>query len=42
MPPFEVRDYIVNRAGTDFDPAVVDAFARTFSRGLLEVPELLV
>lgn len=42
MPPFEVRDYIVNRAGTDFDPAVVDAFARTFNRGLLEVPELLV
>lgn len=42
MPPYEVRDYIVNRAGTDFDPAVVDAFVRTFSRGLLEVPELLV
>ncbi len=42
MPPFEVRDYIINRAGSDFDPAVVDAFSRTFSRGLLEVPELLV
>jgi HD-GYP domain-containing protein (c-di-GMP phosphodiesterase class II) len=42
MPPFEVRDYIVNKAGTSFDPIVVDAFDRTFSRGLLEVPELLV
>jgi putative nucleotidyltransferase with HDIG domain len=42
LPPFEVRDYIVKRAGTDFDPRVVDAFTLTFSRGLLEVPELLV
>jgi len=42
MPTFEARDYIVNKAGTDFDPAVVDAFARAFSLGVLEVPELLV
>ena len=42
MPPFEARDYIVNKSGTDFDPEVVDAFARTFHQGVLEVPELLV
>jgi putative nucleotidyltransferase with HDIG domain len=42
MPPFEARDYIVNKAGTDFDPEVVDSFARTFHQGVLEVPELLV
>ena len=42
MPTFEARDYIVNRAGTDFDPEVVDAFSRAFHQGVLEVPELLV
>jgi putative nucleotidyltransferase with HDIG domain len=42
LPPFEARDYIVNKAGVDFDPEVVDAFARTFHQGVLEVPELLV
>jgi putative nucleotidyltransferase with HDIG domain len=42
MPTFEARDYIVNKAGTDFDPLVVDAFARAFNQGVLEVPELLV
>ncbi len=42
IPTFEARDYIVKKAGTDFDPVVVDAFARTFNDGILEVPELLV
>ncbi len=42
MPTFEARDYIVNKSGSDFDPEVVDAFARTFHQGVLEVPELLV
>jgi len=42
MPTFEARDYIVNKAGTDFDPVVVDTFARAFNQGVLEVPELLV
>lgn len=42
MPPFEARDYIVNKATTDFDPEVVEAFATTFHQGVLEVPELLV
>jgi putative nucleotidyltransferase with HDIG domain len=42
MPTFEARDYIVNKSGTDFDPAVVDAFARAFSQGVLEVPEMMV
>jgi putative nucleotidyltransferase with HDIG domain len=41
LPPFEARDYIVNKAGKDFDPAVVDTFTQTFNQGLLEVPELL-
>jgi putative nucleotidyltransferase with HDIG domain len=42
LPPFEARDYIVNKAGSDFDPDVVSAFTETFNQGLLEVPELLV
>ncbi len=42
MPFFEARDYIINKAGSDFDPEVVDAFVRTFHQGVLEVPELLV
>lgn len=42
LPLFEARDYIIKKAGTDFDPAVVDAFALSFNRGLLEVPELMV
>ena len=42
LPPFEARDYIINKAGKDFDPAVVDTFTQTFNQGLLEVPELLV
>jgi putative nucleotidyltransferase with HDIG domain len=42
MPTFEARDYIVNKAGADFDPAVVDAFARAFNQGILEVPEMMV
>jgi putative nucleotidyltransferase with HDIG domain len=42
LPPFEARDYIINKAGKDFDPEVVDTFTQTFNQGLLEVPELLV
>ena len=42
MPLFEARDYIVSKAGTDFDPDVVNAFTRSFQQGVLEVPELLV
>ena len=42
MPTFEARDYIVKKAGSDFDPVVVNAYVRTFDQGVLEVPELLV
>ena len=42
LPLYEARDYIVKKAGTEFDPAVVDAFTLSFNRGLLEVPELMV
>lgn len=42
IPLFEARDYIAKMAGTTFDPVVVNAFDRTFSRGLLEVPDLMV
>jgi putative nucleotidyltransferase with HDIG domain len=42
LPLFEARDYIVKKAGSDFDPAVVDAFTLSFNRGVLEVPELMV
>jgi putative nucleotidyltransferase with HDIG domain len=40
--PFEAREVIAKGAGTEFDPQVVDAFLRAFSKRELEVPELLV
>jgi len=42
LPTFEARDYIAKKAGTEFDPAVVDCFTRIFSQGVLEIPELIV
>jgi len=42
MSPLEAKDQIVNGAGSDFDPAVVDAFALAFRRGELEVPTVVV
>jgi putative nucleotidyltransferase with HDIG domain len=40
--PFEARQIIVSSAGTNFDPAVVDAFVHAFEHGEMEIPEALV
>ncbi len=37
--PFEAKDLIVGGSGTNFDPAVVDAFAKAFAGGAMELPE---
>ena len=42
MPPFEARDYIVGRGGTEFDPYVVRAFGEAFEAGDLELPQIVV
>ena len=38
MPPFEAKATIVNGAGTEFDPAVVEAFQEASDAGALELP----
>jgi len=40
--PFEARQIIVSSAGSDFDPAVVEAFVGAFEHGQMEIPEALV
>jgi putative nucleotidyltransferase with HDIG domain len=40
--PFEARQIIVSSAGSNFDPAVVEAFVDAFEQGEMEVPEALV
>ena len=40
--PFEARQIIVSSAGTNFDPAVVDAFVDAFEHGEMDIPEALV
>jgi putative nucleotidyltransferase with HDIG domain len=42
MSLFEARDVIAKGSGTDFDPAVVDAFLEAFRRGELELPPVVV
>lgn len=42
MSPFEAKETIEKGAGTDFDPAVVEAFVTAFRRGELEVPSVVV
>jgi hypothetical protein len=42
MPPHEARDSIAKGSGTDFDPRVVKAFVAAFSRGDMEVPEIVI
>jgi putative nucleotidyltransferase with HDIG domain len=39
--PFEAKDVIVKGAGTEFDPAVVEAFRQAFRAGALELPQLV-
>jgi putative nucleotidyltransferase with HDIG domain len=40
--PFEAKEIIMKSAGTQFDPAVVQAFNTAFTAGEMEVPELVV
>jgi putative nucleotidyltransferase with HDIG domain len=40
--PYEARDILVNKAGTEFDPDVVHAFLRAFNKQQLEIPDLVV
>jgi putative nucleotidyltransferase with HDIG domain len=42
LSPFEARDMIVTREGSDFDPRVIRAFESAFQKQRLEVPEVLV
>jgi putative nucleotidyltransferase with HDIG domain len=39
--PFEARQIIASSAGSNFDPAVVDAFVDAFEHGQMEIPEAL-
>lgn len=41
-PPFEAKEIILERAGTDFDPKVVEAFLTAFRKGEMEVPDLVI
>jgi len=42
MSPFDAKEIVVKGAGTEFDPAVVDAFVTLFRAGRLEVPSVVV
>jgi putative nucleotidyltransferase with HDIG domain len=42
MSPLDVKEIIAKGSGTDFDPTVVDAFLRVFSRGEMEIPAVVV
>jgi HD-GYP domain-containing protein (c-di-GMP phosphodiesterase class II) len=42
MSPYEAKEMIVKGKGTDFDPAVVDAFEAVFLKGGMEVPHIVV
>ncbi len=37
--PFEAKQIIISSAGSNFDPAVVDAFVGAFEHGQMEIPE---
>jgi putative nucleotidyltransferase with HDIG domain len=42
MSPFDAKDIIEKGSGTEFDPKVVDVFLKAFSRGELEVPNVVL
>jgi putative nucleotidyltransferase with HDIG domain len=42
MSPFEAKEIIVKGSGTEFDPTVTEAFLRAFSKGQMEVPNLVI
>ena len=41
MSPFDAKEIIHKGRGTEFDPAVVDAFLKAFQGGEMELPEVL-
>ncbi len=42
MSPFEAKDIVVKGSGKEFDPKVVKAFVKAFTRGEMEVPNVVV
>ncbi len=42
MSPFEAKAIIAKGSGTEFDPRVVKAFLTAFSKGELEIPEVVL
>ncbi len=42
LTPFDAKEAIQKGRGTEFDPAVVDAFLKAFQSGGMDVPEVLV
>lgn len=42
LTPFDAKEAIVKGRGTEFDPAVVDAFLKAFHSGGMDVPEVLI
>jgi putative nucleotidyltransferase with HDIG domain len=42
MSPFDAKDIIEKGSGTEFDPKVVEVFLKAFSRGELEIPNVVL
>ncbi|MDL1983678.1 MAG: HD-GYP domain-containing protein [Deltaproteobacteria bacterium] len=42
MSSFEAKAIIAKGSGTDFDPIVVEAFIKAFSKGEMEVPNIII
>ncbi|MBW2130653.1 MAG: HD-GYP domain-containing protein [Deltaproteobacteria bacterium] len=42
MSPFEAKEIIAKGAGSEFDPIVVKAFLKAFSKGEMEVPNVVL
>lgn len=40
--PFEAKEIMLERAGKDFDPTVIEAFLTAFRQGEMEVPDVVV
>ena len=42
MSPFDAKEIIEKGSGTEFDPNVVKAFLKAFSKGELEIPNVVL
>ncbi len=42
MSPFKAKAIITKGSKTDFDPIVVEAFLKAFSKGEMEVPNIII